>query len=184
MIQEIWKDIEGYEGYYQVSNMGKVKSLPRFKNFRNLKVRVEGKVLNPAPRTKNYLWVSFRKDHTLKQFSIHRLVAKAFIPNLENKAEVNHIDGNKLNNRMDNLEWMTRVENAKHAAPVYLRGEKNPKSKFTPDQIEDIRRNYTGKWGEKTRLSEKYNVTLASILNIIKLKSWSHLSKSLQKVNQ
>lgn len=92
MENEIWKDIPGYEGYYQVSNFGRVKSLRR--------------VLKAGLR-KGYLYISLRN----KKFNIHRLVAIAFIPNPGNLPEVDHIDGNKLNNNANNLKWATRQQN-------------------------------------------------------------------------
>lgn len=103
-MEEIWKDIDEFEGLYQVSNLGNVKSL----NYnhtgkeRNLKARNNGW---------GYLFVKLYKNGNRKLFTIHRLVAKAFIPNPENKREVNHKDENKTNNRVDNLEWMTSKEN-------------------------------------------------------------------------
>ncbi len=94
---EIWKDIKGYEGLYQVSNLGNVKSL---KINKNLSYRKSG-------RDRAYLTVSFRKDNASKSYYIHRLVAQTFIPNPENKPQVNHKDENTMNNCVDNLEWCT-----------------------------------------------------------------------------
>lgn len=96
---EIWKDVRGYEGLYQVSNEGNVKG-PR------------GHVLKALPRRHGYLAVFLYKDGCPRLHeSVHRLVAEAFVPNPEGKPEVNHIDENKQNNRADNLEWVTRKEN-------------------------------------------------------------------------
>ena len=99
--QEIWKDILGVNGY-QVSNKGRVKNS-------------NGYVLKPCSSYGLYLKVGLMTPHGQKLFTIHRLVAKAFIPNLEGKKEVNHIDGNKHNNNVSNLEWATRQENALHS---------------------------------------------------------------------
>ena len=104
---EIWKDIEGYQGIYQVSSLGKVKSL----NFNHAK---KEKILKPFSNKDGYLRVNLCKEGKSKQYLVHRLVAKVFIPNPENKPEVNHKDEDKTNNKVENLEWMTCKENSNH----------------------------------------------------------------------
>lgn len=107
--QEIWKDIEGYEGYYKISNLGNVKSIPR-----NGTIKKE-KILTPVKNQDGYLKVLLSKNGKRKSVSIHRLVANAFIKNNLNKLTVNHKDGNKLNNKISNLEWATHKEQTNHA---------------------------------------------------------------------
>lgn len=108
---EQWKPIEGYEGLYEISNMGNVKSLPKCRG------RYEGgeKILKQHRSEQGYMKVTLCKDSKVKSFRVHRLVAEAFIPNQENKVQINHIDGNKCNNNINNLEWNTGSENIKHA---------------------------------------------------------------------
>jgi hypothetical protein len=113
-MREIWKDIEGYEGYYQVSNLGRVKSLDRVVSYKNGVQRLyRGHIIPQRKRRKgdNYLSVSLYKNGTYKTCVVHRLVATAFIPNPKEKPQVNHKDENPENNCVDNLEWVTAYEN-------------------------------------------------------------------------
>lgn len=105
-MEEVWRDVEGYEGLYQISNMGQLRHLGS--------IRYPGvRIIKPVVHEGYYRWC-LSKNHRLSSRLLHRLVAQAFIPNPENKATVNHINGNKTDNRVENLEWMTFVENVKH----------------------------------------------------------------------
>lgn len=123
MQREIWKDIEGYEGVYQISSLGKVKSLKRITRFKNNdRIRVEEeRILKPQITHKGYHKIQLRKNGKTKGHFVHRLVAEAFIPNPENKSTVNHKDGDKLNNFVGNLEWMSNLENMRHAYQTGIR---------------------------------------------------------------
>lgn len=127
MIEE-WKDIKGYEGYYQVSNTGKVKSLDRkVKHPKGGDKIVRGKSCGERYNRVGYPEVVLFKEGEKKYQLIHRLVALTFVPNEENKPEVNHIDGNKINNNAENLEWCTSSENQQHAYRTGLQvGKKGP----------------------------------------------------------
>lgn len=119
LLNEEFRDIEGYEGLYQVSNYGRVKSLKRtcFQengygiNIHNYKARI----LKYAKHKQGYLIVNLSKNSKAHTKQVHRLVAQAFISNAKCLLEVNHIDGNKQNNCVDNLEWCTRIQNQRHA---------------------------------------------------------------------
>ena len=120
-MKEIWKDIKNYEGLYQISNLGRVKSLKRYVNHSgNSKRVVNEKILKPVIDNTKYFVVSLWKDNKHTRPHIHRLVAETFISNLENKPHINHIDGNKLNNSVNNLEWCTPKENIIHAYKIGL----------------------------------------------------------------
>lgn len=107
---EEWKDIEGYEGLYQVSNEGKVKSIERIVNAGKRKFLFKSKFLKPI-LIGNYYSVHLSKNNKSKMIRVHRLVAEAFIPNPENLAQINHKDENKTNNKVENLEWCTPLYN-------------------------------------------------------------------------
>lgn len=102
MSEEVWKDIEGYEGLYKVSNFGRVKRV------------TTGRILKNGKNRGGYLYVNLCKQGVTSNKRIHRLVAQAFIPNPENKQDINHIDEDKTNNIVSNLEWTTRKENLNH----------------------------------------------------------------------
>jgi hypothetical protein len=118
MEQEIWKDVLGYQGLYKVSNLGNIYST------------ITNKQLKPIMTSLGYTKVWLYENKESKMFSIHRLVAIAFIDNVENKKDVNHINGIKHDNRLCNLEWVTNSENQKHAFKIGLRkirkGKDNP----------------------------------------------------------
>ena len=122
---EEWKDIKGYEGIYQVSSYGRIKSLPRGKQFGNRYYIMKEKILSYNNNGRGYLQVCLTKDKKSKKKLVHRLVAEAFLRKIEGKEYVNHIDGNKSNNRVDNLEWCTRSENQTHAYKNGLIGKEN-----------------------------------------------------------
>ena len=120
---EKWKDVVGYEGIYQVSNLGNIKSLDRvvelksknqFTGFTTLRL-TKGKNISKVVNTKGYYQIALYKNGVMKNKLLHRLIAEAFIPNPENKPTVNHIDGNKLNDNLENLEWATSKEQTQHA---------------------------------------------------------------------
>jgi hypothetical protein len=151
-MSEKWKDIEGYEGLYQISNLGRVKSFKK-NNKSYIMKQSNGK----------YPSVSFYKNGKEKRFLVHRLVAKSFLTNTENKGTVNHINGIKTDNRVENLEWCTQKENIHHALKTGIGsiGERNGLAKFTNEQVRHLRKiykPYDSKFGGAA-LARKYGIS-------------------------
>lgn len=130
-MEEIWKDIEGYEGYYQVSNLGRVKSLRRWSGTQYYN---REKIIKPWLTIKGYYRVQLSRNGVYKNFFLHRLVAEAFIPNPKNKPQVNHIDGNTKNYSISNLEWATARENVQHACDTGLKKNYGKKAVYQYDK--------------------------------------------------
>jgi hypothetical protein len=176
---EIWKDVIGYEGLYQVSNLGRVKKLPEPKR-KDKRGHIRGRdgcIRKPCMISGGYHGINLSKNGTQKPFKIHRLVITHFKPNPTHLPQVNHIDCNKLNNRVDNLEWCTRKQNMEHAAKhgllVAMKGTTNPAAKLNESQVRAIR----SSWGKipTEQLSEIYHVSQTTIIEIKSRKSWVHL---------
>jgi hypothetical protein len=110
---EVWKDIEGYEGHYQISSFGRVKSLGRLICAYVYRMSTD-KIRKITVKKDGYSEINLSIKNKKTQFRVHRLVALAFINNPKNKSDVNHIDSNKLNNNVTNLEWTTKIENQCH----------------------------------------------------------------------
>ena len=117
---EVWKDIPGYEGLYQVSNLGRVKSLERRRENNGGLTKVPEKILHQSENGSGYFKVMLCKNSKVKTFFVHRLVAQGFVENTDCKRTVNHINGDKSNNKAENLEWCTYAENNAHAVEVGL----------------------------------------------------------------
>lgn len=118
---EIWKDASGYEGFYQVSSLGNVKSVDRYvTRIDGVVYFKKGKMMSPALSSCKYLTVTLTNDTSRKSIMVHRLVAMTFCNGYSEELFVNHIDGNKMNNMANNLEWVTRKENVLHAQNLGL----------------------------------------------------------------
>lgn len=148
MSKEVWKDIIDYEGLYQVSNLGRVKSLFRYK-----------RILKPQKDIHGYLKVGLYKNGKCKLFNIHKLVANAFIENPNNYKYVNHKDENKTNNRVENLEFCSFYYNLMYGTRVQRIAEKNNK----PILQFDLEGNFIREWESITQASKELNNSLNNI---------------------
>ena len=177
--EEIWKDIDGYDGLYQVSTYGNVRRVnPPCTKHKDTRYRL----VKPV-KWGMYLKVSLSKNNVHPSFPVHRLVAKTFIPNPECKKQVNHIDGNKENNCVDNLEWVTPLENNRHAfenglnryhpefLPV-LHGEDNPRHKLTESDVRKIKSLLKEGKLNQHEIASMFGVSNYAICDIKRGKNW------------
>lgn len=183
---EIWKDIGGYEGHYQISNLGNVKSVSRGSLQREI-------MLRPANNINGYRTVSLSKNNKSTTVKICRLVASAFIDNPENKRCVNHKDCDKHNDNVDNLEWVTHSENTVHAMKNGLQyieyGENSRFAKLTKQQVSSIR---SGLMNLKVEYIEQmaslfcvHKETIRKVLNFKTFNDYEQAIKELQdKLNE
>lgn len=134
--QEIWKPIEGYEGLYEVSNFGRVRSLDRYvRNNDAYNRKICGKIMKPHMNENGYMIVSLRNGgERHKKYRVHRLVALAFLPNPNNYTDVNHKDEVKHHNNLDNLEWCNRSYNSLYGTAQ----ERLSKHKYHPVEMRDV----------------------------------------------
>lgn len=166
-MSEIWKEIIGYEDYYQVSNYGNVRSVDRMVWSGRVYYIYKGQSLKANQAKVGYYTVTLSKRCLCKMTYIHRLVATHFVQNIDNKKQVNHIDGNKLNNMYSNLEWVTNKENSIHAHKIGLTnnaGERNGQAKLSGRNVIRIRQ-LKGKYSQM-KMGEMFGVS-ASVIGLI-----------------
>ena len=169
LLHEEWCDVSGYEGLYQVSNFGRVKS------FCKGKVKIRKLVTLSS----GYQQISLDKDGKRKCKNVHELVAKAFLTNPENKPIIDHYDRNTANNCIWNLSWVTNSENQRRAVELGSKkcGCDNPRSNFTPEQVREIRRLYVRGSHEfsSVALAKKFGVAISTIKRIVNGKSYKNV---------
>lgn len=176
-MNEEWRDIKGYENLYQVSNFGRIKSLDRYKitkgRYGKLKIKIKGKVLKPCLNHDGYYEVVLSKDGKAKMFRLHRIVANTFIENKRVANQVNHINGNKLDNRVDNLEWCTCKENIRHAVNNNLIKPVKGKNHYLAKKIGkfDKNNNLINIYETITEAGKQNKILNTSIVNCLKGRS-------------
>lgn len=171
------KNIKGFEDLYSIDEFGNVISHSRWHNAGRCGYLTKERQLKKVDFS-GYHIVFLTKNRKAKYFFIHRLVAQAFIPNPENKPFVNHIDGDKLNNHVSNLEWCTAKENCVHAHETGLvncSGESHVLSKLTESQVQEIRKRYKNEKISHRKLAEEYSVSHMLIGKIIRKINWKHI---------
>lgn len=148
-MREIWRDIKGYDGLYQVSNFGKVKRLHTCKKQGTGNYERQEKILSQKINNKGYLLVDLYKNNKRKQLLVHRLVAQTFIPNLNNLPRVNHKDENKSNNKVKNLEWCSQKYNMNYGTCAERIGKLNSKPIIAIDKNGSITKFQSSKEAER-----------------------------------
>lgn len=176
---EIWKDIEGFENKYQISNLGNVKTLDRYDSLGRFH---KSKLLKISIEKDGYEYITLLGNKgATKSFFIHRLVVHAFMTNLNDLPQINHKDGNKTNNKVDNLEWLTAKQNVRHALRTGLRksGENHPWAILTNYQVQQVPVLLEQGLTQKA-ISKLYNVSYSCIKNICQKRKWNYLSNNLE----
>ena len=174
---EIWVDIKGYEGLYQISTKGNVKSLERLVSTKGGALRKVSEKLRENTFDKDgYHRIALHKEGKRSMKFVHRLVAIGFIENPDNLPQVNHKDGVKSNNCVDNLEWVTEKENAIHSYDILgnkaANRESNGSAKLTEEAVQDIRSNYIKYKTPSKLFADKYGVSGSTICYVARGDTW------------
>lgn len=177
-MSEVWKAIPDFEGLYEVSSKGRVRSLDRLVTGSNGVTKLfRCKVLSPTPMNTGYLTISLSREGVARRHLIHRLVALAFLPNPDSRPEVNHKNGVKSDNSVNNLEWMGRGANIDHAVEVGLirnKGERNPGAKLTEKEVVQIK-HLSNLCLSPNEIAKAFGVTKSTISDIQGGRTWGHV---------
>ena len=188
-MDEIWKPVPNYEGFYEASNLGRIRSITRVKPFKCRYGKIvpreyKGKILKPTFDGRHmYLQVTLSKDGIQKRELIHRIIAKTFINNPYNLPEVNHKDEDKMNNSVSNLEWCDHKYNNNYGTKLNrTRGINNPGHKITPEIVNSIRKEYVPLSHEYglAGLGKKYGISETHVCAILKGRRWGWLDASVR----
>jgi len=173
MLHEKWKDVNGFEGFYRISNLGNVLSLHTYNGLKPHNRKA------PINKKRGYRYIVLNARAKKANVSLHRLLAKHFVPNPNNYPCVNHVDGNKLNNSIDNLQWCTYKQNAMHAERTglmnHLKGELCPASKLKKSQVIKILRMRKSGY-MYGYIAKKLNIKLPTVASIITRRNWKHVT--------
>ena len=153
-MKEIWKDIKGFEGLYQVSNLGNIRSLDKYVNNRFKNILRKGKILKPSKKINGYLQVVLVKNGKRYTKTVHRLVAETFIPNPKNYPVINHKNECKSDNNVLNLEWCTISYNTRYSCGVEI-------------EQYDLNHNFIKKWNDISEACEKLKISNTNINNCL-----------------
>lgn len=182
MENEIWKSLDGiveFGEHYEVSSYGRVRSIDRKVNSRSGLRTVKGQMLKLQTDKDGYKKAMLYCKQKCKIYRVHRLVALAFIPNPNSKSDVNHINGVKYNNSIENLEWATKSENRQHAFDSGLqfgkKGEDSVVSKLTEKEVREIVDLYKTDLYSTEELADKFNISQAQANRIVNRETWVHL---------
>lgn len=181
-IREKFIDIAGYEGYYQVSNLGRIKSLKR--TTRNGKCEAD-KILVNTVANKGYLAVGLKKNGKSKNYLVHRIVASSFISNPQNKPQVNHKNGDKSDNRVDNLEWATQSENIRHGLDMGLYNCKSRAGAHSKLNLDDVMAIMALKGKMKLKeTGNKFGISDRHVWAIQNGKRWDYFTTKLNELRK
>lgn len=171
---EVWKNVIGYEKTYMVSNLGKVKRVSGGAG----RSAAGNYILSLVDNGNGYVRVSLCQDGIVKRHYVHRLVAHAFLPlPSSDQVEINHKDGDPFNNRVDNLEWSTRLENERHAISLLGKsnaGERNGMSVLTSDDVREIRK-LCARGVTRKEIASMFFISYYTVCDIVARRRWKHV---------
>lgn len=172
-MEEIWKDVPGYEGYYQASTMGRVRSLDRETPYKDRTRKVKGKILKSSEQKDGRLSVMLSKDNKQKRYTTAVLIALTFIGERPKGYDVLHANGNSQDNRLINLSYDTRSQNT---IDHYRYGSKNPSGKLSIDEVLKIRRLYSANNCFVWEIANEFNISTSQVIRIGNLKSYFYIN--------